>query len=133
MAEQPTLPLPSPAVAAPAPAPSPWTRPDDATRQAQLDAMKWRATALLAVAALVFAVARAFESAYPWLGYVRATAEASLVGGLADWFAVTALFRHPLLRQQLLKGLARAPQDVGDGPIPGQPHAARRAAERRGV
>ena len=31
-----------------------------------------------------------------WLGYVQATAEASMVGGLADWFAVTALFRHPL-------------------------------------
>jgi uncharacterized membrane-anchored protein YjiN (DUF445 family) len=33
---------------------------------------------------------------HPWVGYVQATAEASLVGGLADWFAVTALFRHPL-------------------------------------
>jgi uncharacterized membrane-anchored protein YjiN (DUF445 family) len=32
----------------------------------------------------------------PWVGYVRATAEASMVGALADWFAVTALFRHPL-------------------------------------
>jgi uncharacterized membrane-anchored protein YjiN (DUF445 family) len=96
MAQQPALPLPSTTVAAPAPAPSPWARPDDATRQAQLDAMKWRATALLAVAAVVFALARALESAYPWLGYVRATAEASLVGGLADWFAVTALFRRPL-------------------------------------
>ncbi len=31
-----------------------------------------------------------------WLGYVQATAEAAMVGGLADWFAVTALFRHPL-------------------------------------
>jgi uncharacterized membrane-anchored protein YjiN (DUF445 family) len=58
--------------------------------------MKRRATGLLALAALVFAVASVFESQYPWLGYVRATAEASLVGGLADWFAVTALFRHPL-------------------------------------
>jgi uncharacterized membrane-anchored protein YjiN (DUF445 family) len=44
----------------------------------------------------VFGIAAAFEGQYPWLGYVRATAEASLVGGLADWFAVTALFRHPL-------------------------------------
>ena len=33
---------------------------------------------------------------FPWLGYVRATAEAAMVGGLADWFAITALFRHPL-------------------------------------
>lgn len=73
-----------------------WSRPDDATRQAQLDAMKWRATGLLGLAAVVFVIASAFEAQYPWLGYVRATAEASLVGGLADWFAVTALFRHPL-------------------------------------
>src|SRR5438445_12547920 len=73
-----------------------WSRPDDATRQAQLDAMKRQATGLLALAAAVFAGASAFESQYAWLGYVRATAEASLVGGLADWFAVTALFRHPL-------------------------------------
>jgi uncharacterized membrane-anchored protein YjiN (DUF445 family) len=74
----------------------PLDRPDDAVRQAQLDAMKRRATGLLALAALVFAAAGAFEPLHPWLGYVRATAEASLVGGLADWFAVTALFRHPL-------------------------------------
>src|SRR5437899_9619339 len=73
-----------------------WSRPDDAVRQAQLDAMKRRATGLLALAAVVFAGASVFEAQYPWLGYVRATAEASLVGGLADWFAVTALFRHPL-------------------------------------
>src|SRR5207249_887700 len=71
-------------------------RPDDAERLARLAAMKRRATALLGFAAVVFAVARAYESRYPWLGYLRATAEASLVGGLADWFAVTALFSRPL-------------------------------------
>jgi uncharacterized membrane-anchored protein YjiN (DUF445 family) len=73
-----------------------WSRPDDTGRQARLDAMKRRATGLLAIALLVFIVASLYESLYPWLGYIRATAEASLVGGLADWFAVTALFRHPL-------------------------------------
>jgi uncharacterized membrane-anchored protein YjiN (DUF445 family) len=73
-----------------------WSRPDDAERQARLDAMKRRATGLLAVALLIFIVALILEPQYPWLGYVRATAEASLVGGLADWFAVTALFKHPL-------------------------------------
>jgi len=73
-----------------------WSRPDDAERQARLDAMKKRATGLLAVALLVFIAASIYEPQFPWLGYVRATAEASLVGGLADWFAVTALFRHPL-------------------------------------
>ena len=73
-----------------------WSRPDDALRQVQLDSMKRRATGFLAIAAVVFLVARYFEATYPWVGYIRATAEASLVGGLADWFAVTALFRHPL-------------------------------------
>ena len=73
-----------------------WSRPDDALRQVQLDSMKRRATGLLAVAGVVFLVARYFEATYPWVGYIRATAEASLGGGLADWFAVTALFRHPL-------------------------------------
>jgi uncharacterized membrane-anchored protein YjiN (DUF445 family) len=73
-----------------------WSRPDDATRQADLDAMRRRATGLLALAAAVFAAALALEARFPWMGFVRATAEASLVGGLADWFAVTALFRHPL-------------------------------------
>ncbi len=61
-----------------------------------MNRMKLAATGLLVVALVVFLVARVYEGAYPWLGYVRATAEASLVGGIADWFAVTALFRHPL-------------------------------------
>ena len=78
------------------PAAARWSRPDDALRQVQLDSMKRRATGLLAVAGVVFVVARYFEATYPWIGYIRATAEASLVGGLADWFAVTALFRRPL-------------------------------------
>src|SRR5215510_13222096 len=69
---------------------------DEALRQARLDSMKRRATALLAVAAIVFIITRLLEPHYPWIGIVRATAEASMVGGLADWFAVTALFRHPL-------------------------------------
>lgn len=70
--------------------------PDEAQKQLLLDRMKGRATGLLVLAAFVFIAARLFEPRYPWLGYVRATAEAAMVGGLADWFAVTALFRHPL-------------------------------------
>lgn len=59
--------------------------------------MKHRATLLLAAAGVVFLIARMLEARYGfWMGALRATAEASLVGGLADWFAVTALFRHPL-------------------------------------
>ncbi|HEX6808382.1 MAG TPA: DUF445 domain-containing protein [Gemmatimonadaceae bacterium] len=79
-----------------APVSMPLARPDDADRQAQLDRMKRRATGLLVLATAIFGVTRWFESRYPWLGFIRATAEASMVGGLADWFAVTALFRHPL-------------------------------------
>ncbi|HEX5633446.1 MAG TPA: DUF445 domain-containing protein [Gemmatimonadales bacterium] len=75
---------------------TPAPRRDDATRLAELRAMRTAATGLLVVAGLIFIAASVFEGAYPWLGFVRATAEASLVGGLADWFAVTALFRHPL-------------------------------------
>lgn len=58
--------------------------------------MKIAATGLLVVMALVFFGARHFEEQWPGLGYVKAFAEAAMVGGLADWFAVTALFRHPL-------------------------------------
>jgi uncharacterized membrane-anchored protein YjiN (DUF445 family) len=58
--------------------------------------MKVVATGLLVVMAAVFALSRALEPRHPWLGYVKSFAEAAMVGGLADWFAVTALFRHPL-------------------------------------
>lgn len=71
-------------------------RKDDAVRRAELKVMKRVASGLLVIALIIFIVARLLEPSYPWLGFVRATAEASLVGGLADWFAVTALFRKPL-------------------------------------
>ncbi|MGI4875974.1 MAG: DUF445 domain-containing protein [Janthinobacterium lividum] len=58
--------------------------------------MRLLATLLLVAMASVFAAASWGQHVYPGLSYVRAFAEASLVGGLADWFAVTALFRHPL-------------------------------------
>ncbi|MGH4006798.1 MAG: DUF445 domain-containing protein [Pseudonocardiaceae bacterium] len=62
--------------------------------------MKAVALGFLLGAAVVYVVARLFEdpnsATAPWVGYVRAMAEAGMVGALADWFAVTALFRHPL-------------------------------------
>ncbi|GAA4746514.1 DUF445 domain-containing protein [Sphingomonas daechungensis] len=58
--------------------------------------MKLAATGLLVLMAALFFVTRAYEQQYPWLSYVKAFSEAAMVGGLADWFAVTALFRHPL-------------------------------------
>jgi uncharacterized membrane-anchored protein YjiN (DUF445 family) len=71
-------------------------RPTDASRRAEIARIRRRATGLLVIAAVTFIVARLLEPRWSWLGFVRATAEAALVGGLADWFAVTALFRQPL-------------------------------------
>ncbi|MCA2986580.1 MAG: DUF445 domain-containing protein, partial [Gemmatimonas sp.] len=70
--------------------------PDDEVRRVRLAQMKRAATTMLVVVAAVFVAARVYEAQYPWLGYLRAFAEAAMVGGIADWFAVTALFRHPL-------------------------------------
>ena len=58
--------------------------------------MKFAATGLLLFAAVVFLIARTFHGEPAIWGYVEAGAEAAMVGALADWFAVTALFRHPL-------------------------------------
>lgn len=74
----------------------PLTRPDDDVKKAQLDQMKRRASGLLVAATVIFVATRIFEHRYAWLGFIRATAEAAMIGGLADWFAVTALFRRPL-------------------------------------
>ncbi|MEO0061724.1 MAG: hypothetical protein RLZZ08_284 [Pseudomonadota bacterium] len=54
------------------------------------------ATLLLVAMAATFAIAHRFQGLHPAMGYIVAFAEAAMVGGLADWFAVTALFRHPL-------------------------------------
>lgn len=69
---------------------------DEEEKRERLEKMKRVATGLLVVAALVFVVTSIFESRYPGLGYIRATAEAAMVGAIADWFAVTALFRYPM-------------------------------------
>ncbi len=69
---------------------------DDATRALLLRRMKHVATGLLLGASVVFVIAHILERRWPWVAFVRATAEAAMIGGLADWFAVTALFRHPL-------------------------------------
>ena len=72
------------------------TVPTDAERRDALRRMKRVATGLLVVAAFVFAVSFGLQDSVPWLAYVRAAAEGAMVGAIADWFAVTALFRHPL-------------------------------------
>jgi uncharacterized membrane-anchored protein YjiN (DUF445 family) len=58
--------------------------------------MKATASGLLVLAAAVYVVCRLAGDGNGAWGYIEAAAEASMVGGLADWFAVTALFRHPL-------------------------------------
>jgi uncharacterized membrane-anchored protein YjiN (DUF445 family) len=71
--------------------------PSAPDQRRDLRRMKSLATALLAAAAVVYLLASRAEDGGPaWVGYVRAAAEASMVGALADWFAVTALFRRPL-------------------------------------
>ncbi len=58
--------------------------------------MRRVAAALLVVMAALFFASRALDDRHPGWGFVRSFAEAAMIGGLADWFAVTALFRHPL-------------------------------------
>jgi uncharacterized membrane-anchored protein YjiN (DUF445 family) len=84
--------------AAPTSAP-PVSAPDRAPvdmRVRQLAAARRRATALLAAVTALFVAVTAAGADGTFLGYVQAGAEAAMVGGVADWFAVTALFRHPL-------------------------------------
>ncbi len=73
----------------------------DNQRRRDLRKMKFVATGFLVFAALVYLMTRWLEhrdgvDVAAWVGYVRAASEAGMVGALADWFAVTALFRQPL-------------------------------------
>ncbi len=68
----------------------------DAEKAAALRKMKLLALGLLVAMAVVFVFAFALQKEYPWLQYVRAAAEGGMVGALADWFAVTALFKYPM-------------------------------------
>jgi uncharacterized membrane-anchored protein YjiN (DUF445 family) len=70
--------------------------PLSAERLRALRRMKLTAGGLLVLAAAVYVLCRAVGHGHGAWGYVEAAAEASMVGGLADWFAVTALFRYPL-------------------------------------
>ncbi|MCI6206409.1 MAG: DUF445 family protein [Corynebacterium glucuronolyticum] len=82
----------------PVPGPSPEV---EAERRRALRVHKAIATGLLIVATVIYLVCRYVQvrtvpDVPVWTGFVRAAAEAGMIGGLADWFAVTALFRHPL-------------------------------------
>ena len=93
----------------------PATAPDDDQRRDALRRMKALATGLLGLAAVVFVVARQFPDNTA-AGYIEAFAEAAMVGALADWFAVTALFRHPLgLPIPHTAIIAERKDDIGKG------------------
>jgi uncharacterized membrane-anchored protein YjiN (DUF445 family) len=66
----------------------------DAARLRGLRRMRALALSLLVLAAVIYVLTREHDTG--WLGYVNAGSEAAMVGAIADWFAVTALFRHPL-------------------------------------
>lgn len=68
----------------------------DEIKRTGLRRMKTLALSLLIAAAIIFAFSFWLRGQYPWLEYVRAASEGAMVGALADWFAVTALFRRPL-------------------------------------
>ncbi|PSJ59712.1 DUF445 domain-containing protein [Pseudaminobacter soli (ex Li et al. 2025)] len=69
---------------------------DDAAKLAALRRTKLIATGALCLCVAVFATAKIYQPVYPWLGFVAAFAEAATIGGLADWYAVVALFKRPL-------------------------------------
>jgi len=69
---------------------------DDAAKMAALKRIKFVATAALALCVIVFLIAKSLEIQYPPLAFVAAFAEAAAIGGLADWYAVVALFKRPL-------------------------------------
>ncbi|WP_209389564.1 DUF445 domain-containing protein [Chryseobacterium sp. RR2-3-20] len=71
---------------------------NDEIKRKQLNKYKAFATGLFVLMALVFIATTILQKTQEshWIGYVRAFSEAAMVGALADWFAVTALFRHPL-------------------------------------
>jgi uncharacterized membrane-anchored protein YjiN (DUF445 family) len=70
--------------------------PGDAARAAELRRVKWLATGVLAATFALFLAARVLVHVHPVFGFVAAFAEAATIGGLADWYAVVALFKRPL-------------------------------------
>jgi len=70
--------------------------PGDAQRAAELRRVKWLATLVLAATLALFVAAKALLPMHPAFGFIAAFAEAATIGGLADWYAVVALFRRPL-------------------------------------
>src|SRR5512145_1015141 len=70
--------------------------PGDAARAAELRRVKLLATSVLAATFAIFIGAKALLPVHPVFGFIAAFAEAATIGGLADWYAVVALFKRPL-------------------------------------
>jgi len=68
---------------------------DDIFKEASLRKTRRFATLLVILMCFIYLGSHFYEQTYSWLSFFRAFAEAAIVGALADWFAVTALFRHP--------------------------------------
>ena len=79
-----------------APATFSFDTPADAARAAELRRVKLLATSVLVATLALFVAAKALINVHPLFGFVAAFAEAATIGGLADWYAVVALFRRPL-------------------------------------
>lgn len=90
--------------------------PEDFARLSGLRRMQGFALALLGLMAVVFVVSFLLQGTHPAWGYVRAASEGGMVGALADWFAVTALFRHPLgLKIPHTNLISRKKDEIGEG------------------
>ena len=90
---------------------------NDEEKKIQLRNYKMIATGLFVLMAIIFVVMTVLQKNNPshWIGYVRAFAEAAMVGALADWFAVTALFHHPLgLKIPHTNLIEKSKEKIGD-------------------
>lgn len=90
--------------------------PDDFHKLAALRRMQRVALWLLLGMAAVFAVSFGLQERFAWAGFVRAASEGGMVGAIADWFAVTALFRHPFgLKVPHTNLIAHKKDEIGEG------------------
>ena len=90
--------------------------PVDFQRLAELRRMQAIAVGLLIAMAVLFVVSFILQARFPGWGFVRAASEGGMVGALADWFAVTALFRHPLgIKIPHTNLISQKKNDIGEG------------------
>ena len=90
--------------------------PEDFKRLEGLRRMQGIALGLLGFMAVVFVVSFLLQHTHPAWGFVRAASEGGMVGALADWFAVTALFRHPLgIKIPHTNLISRKKDEIGEG------------------